>query len=424
MSQTLRNRQVEAGESVWMDIIRHMETIYAQLADSQAELERRADELSEAKELADNIIRSMSDVLITIDSSGTITLVNQAAERLFGFRDEELLGRSLDTLLPVEAQADWRWPNLSRRIRQSGSPHEVETTWQDRHGAAIPVGVSISALRDRWGELMGAVLLVRDLRERKRRIEEVRAKARELERANQELRQLQAELIQAAKMSSLGRLAAGVAHELNNPLGGIMLYSDLLLESMPMDDHRRANVERIAAQAARCQRIVQGLLDYARPAQSAPVPVEVNTVLRETMGILEGQQMFHNIELRWDLAEELPVLMGDRDQLRQAFLNIVLNAVEAMDGKGALTIRSAPGEGEHVVVSISDTGRGIPQEDMEQLFEPFFTTKDSGTGLGLPITYGIVERHNGSIGVESEIGKGTTFHISLGSMKEANSHAH
>jgi len=417
--------QFGGQESVWMEIIQHMESIYGQLADSQAEIERHSRELGDAKELLDNIVSSMSDVLVAVDSSGTISLVNDAAGHLFGFTRDALIGHTLDRLLPGSAKQQWSWRSLSRRIRVQNGLREVETTWQDQRGNLIPVGVTVSALRNRWGELMGGVLVARDLREAKRRIAEARAataaaraKAEELEEANARLKHLQAELIQAAKMSSLGRLAAGVAHELNNPLGGITLYSDLLLEDMPEGDSRRRTVEKIAEQTARCRRIVSALLDFARPADAAARPVDVNTVLRETMSVLEGQEMFHNVEVRRELADDLPPLPGDPDQLRQAFVNIVLNAVEAMDGKGTLSLTSAPAEeGMAVLVTISDTGCGIPQEDIEHLFEPFFTTKDDGTGLGLPITYGIVERHNGTIEVSSEPGQGTTFRLLLRSMK-------
>jgi len=427
MPENPSTEQLDVGESVWVEIIRKMESLYAQLADSQAEIERSARELGDAKELLDNVVQSMNDVLIALDSSGTINLVNDAAERLFGFRREELIGKGMECLVPACAGHQWDWAHLSRRIRGAQTRREVETRWQDSHGTLIPVGVGVSALRNRWGELVGAVLVVRDLRESKRRMAEARAataaaraKARELQRANAELRQLQQELIQAAKMSSLGRLAAGVAHELNNPLGAIMLYADMALEDMPVADERRPFIEKIAEQTARCRRIVSDLLQFARPAEGVARPTDVNSVLEEALSILAGQQIFHNVTVVKELNENLPVLRADRDQLRQAFVNIILNAVEAMEGTGRLTLHSEPGEdGRSVRVSISDSGCGIAREDLEHLFEPFFTRKEDGTGLGLTITYGIVERHGGSIEVESEVGMGTTMRIALRSMSGA-----
>ena len=419
MTERTDTEDLETRESVWMEIIRQMESLYGQLADSQAEIERQTKGLSEAKELLDNVVSSMSEGLIAVDSAGVVTLLNEAIARLFGFGEQELVGQTLDALLPGPSKRKWSWRVLSRRIRAQERPTEEETYWRTCDGTLVPVGVTVSALRDRYGGLIGGVLALRDLRETKRRIAEAQAKAKELQEANAELKLLQKELVQAAKMSSLGRLAAGVAHELNNPLGGIVLYSDLLLEDMEADDPRRVTVEKIARQTARCRRIVSDLLDFARPATSAVRPIDVNSALREAMSVLEGQQMFHNVEVRRNLAGSLPSLRGDPDQIRQVFVNVVLNAVDAMSGEGTLSLASAPSEdGQGVVATVSDTGCGISEADMEHLFEPFFTTKDRGTGLGLSITYRAVERHNGNIEVSSEVGKGTTLRILLRSMQE------
>jgi PAS domain S-box-containing protein len=426
MRDSLRAPAPDAQESVWIEIIRQMESLYAQLAEAQAEIEDHARELAGAKELSDNIIRSMGDSLVVLDAAGNISLVNQSTRRLFGYAEGELIGKPFEVLLPEGSREPWQWRNLRTRIQVHGDLSEAEVTCRDGGGHSIPVGISGAALRDRWGDLIGAVLVVRDLRETKRRIAEVRAamqaaraQAAELEQAYSELRQLQAELVQAAKMSSLGRLAAGVAHELNNPLGSILLYSDLVLEDTPEGDPRRSNLGKISHQATRCRQIVQGLLDFGRPVESTRGPVDVNGVLREAMSILEGQEMCHNVDVRWQLSPELPAIEGDASRLQQAFTNICLNALEAMEGRGALTIESEPGrEPGTVVARVTDTGCGIARVDLDRLFEPFFTRKDDGTGLGLAITYGIIEHHRGEIDVESEPGQGTTFAITLRSMKE------
>jgi two-component system NtrC family sensor kinase len=431
MGKSLQSRSVDAEENVWIQIIRQMESLYAQLADAQSDIEERARQLGEAKELADNIIRSMNDALIVLDAAGRVSMVNAAAARMFGYPEQEMLGMELSALVPEKSAAQWRWPRLRGRIAQEGGSAELETSWQDARGRRIPCGVSGAPLRGRWGDPMGAVLVVRDLREAKRRVAEARAatraaraKTRELEKANAELTQLQAELIQAAKMSSLGRLAAGVAHELNNPLGSILLYSDLVIEDTLPDDARRPNLERIAQQAARCRQIVRGLLDFGRPAETSAGPLDMNAVLRQALNVLDGQQMFHNVEVRWELADALPVIRGDAAQLQQAFTNIVLNGVDAMRGQGTLTLRTAPEpEGDGVQVEIQDTGCGIPPENVPRLFEPFFTTKDDGTGLGLAITYGIVERHHGTVDVASQPGLGTTFRLTIRSMNEGRADA-
>ncbi len=426
MAQSVKSSQADVQESVWIEIIRHMESLYGELAEAQAEVERRAQELSEAKKLTDNVLRSMNDALVVLDSAGRVSMVNHAAEKLFRLREERLLGKEVTVLFAPGSRARWRWSVLRREMQREGWPAEVETHCVDATGAGIPCGVSGAPLQDGWGDIIGAVLVVRDLREAKRRIAEARkatqaatAKARELEKANQEMKLLQAELVQAAKMSSLGQLAAGVAHELNNPLGSILLYSDLILEETPQDDPRRQNLQKVARQAARCREIVRGLLDFARQPQARLSSVDVNALLSETMDVLRGQEMFHNVELVWQLQNDLPPLTADRAQLQQAFTNILLNAVEAMQGRGTLTVATAaePG-GKGVTVRFTDTGCGIPQEDHNRLFEPFFTTRETGTGLGLAVTYGIVERHGGSIEVRSEVGRGTTFVLHLRSMRE------
>ncbi len=392
----------DVQENVWIEIIRKMESIYAQLADSQAEMEKRTQELVEAKELSDNIIRSMSDAVVALDDSGRVTRVNDTVRQLFGFSREDLVGHSLSAFLPEAIQEQWRWGLLRRRVEQEGTFRRIEMDWRSRDGALIPVEVSGSVLRDRFGEVIGAVLVIRDLRELKR---------------------LESELIQAAKMSSLGRLAAGVAHEVNNPLSGILLYGDLLLEDIPKGDKRREHAGKIVELALRCREIVRALLDFARPSVSCTQPVDVGIVLRNVLRVLEPQEMFRNVEVKWDPAGSLPSILGDPTQLQQAFTNIMLNAVEAMQGKGVLTIVTSPeSDGPGVVVRISDTGCGIPEELWDGLFEPFFTTKAGGTGLGLAITYEIVERHKGRIEVQSRVGEGTTFILTLRSIGTVPDH--
>jgi two-component system sensor histidine kinase HupT/HoxJ len=175
MADQTRAEGGDSQETVWIEIVARMEALYAELAGSQEELERKARELGEAKELSDNIIRSMSNGLVALDSAGAITLVNQAAEWLFGFSASDLTGQCLDVLLPEESGQQWRWHNLGQRVRQSGAIRDAETTWRDRRGALIPVSVSCSPLKDVWGGVVGAVLVVRDLRETKRHIAEARA---------------------------------------------------------------------------------------------------------------------------------------------------------------------------------------------------------------------------------------------------------
>jgi two-component system NtrC family sensor kinase len=242
---------------------------------------------------------------------------------------------------------------------------------------------------------------------------EIEKKNKELEAAYEELRKIQNQLIQSEKMRSLGRMAAGVAHEINNPLGGILIYGHLLLEDTDDSDPRQTNIMKIVTEAEKCRNIVKDLLGFARPAVADGEPVNLKVVLENTISLLDGQAIFHNIDIEFESEEVIPGIKGDASQLQQAFTNVILNAVQAMERKGKLTIKLHRQNGNQIIVSISDTGHGISPEHMKKIFEPFFTTKQAGqgTGLGLAITYSIVENHGGKIEVKSEVGKGSTFRI-------------
>jgi signal transduction histidine kinase len=217
-------------------------------------------------------------------------------------------------------------------------------------------------------------------------------------------------------MSSLGRMAASVAHEINNPLGAIVVYSHLLLENTPEDFPGRGNLQKIVREATRCRDIVRGLLDFARPGAGARQTADLNAVVRAAHDLLRGQAVFRQIDVALDLSPTPVETVCDSSQVQQAFTNFLANAAEAINGPGRITIRSwRDASRKTAAVSFTDTGCGIPQADMERIFEPFFTTKQGGhgTGLGLAIAYGIVERHGGTIKVESLPGEGTTFTVHL-----------
>ena len=235
---------------------------------------------------------------------------------------------------------------------------------------------------------------------------------RELQLSHQELEQAQSQLIRTEKLAALGQLSAGVAHEINNPLGTITIYAHLLLKSMEADDPRREDVALIVSEANRAKEIVQGLLSFARETKLRPGLTNVNELLEDVFGLVANQSLFHNIKIKKLFSPNLPTIIADATQLKQVFLNIILNAAQAMEGRGNLTVTTVQ-EKKQIKVKIQDTGPGIPPEIMDKLFSPFFTTKEKGTGLGLAISYGIIERHSGKIDIETKLGKGSTFIISL-----------
>ena len=222
-------------------------------------------------------------------------------------------------------------------------------------------------------------------------------------------------IMESEKLAIVGQLAANVAHELNNPLVGIITYSHLLLEETPASDNATEFLNKIVIQANRCKDIVRGLLDFARQRKPDKTLFNINNLLRQCVSLLENQAIFHNIKVLLDL-DEVPMVILDPSQVERVFMNIILNAAEAMDGKGDLNISSKFDSIEGMVeVQVSDTGPGISEENLEQIFDPFFTTKDvgHGVGLGLAISYGIIREHNGTTTVRSKLGEGTTFTVRL-----------
>jgi len=231
----------------------------------------------------------------------------------------------------------------------------------------------------------------------------------------QELQKVQDQLVHAGKMAALGELAAGVAHEINNPLTGVLTFSSLLLKKVDENHPWRKDLDTIVQQTSRCRNIVKGLLDFARQRKPDKRQWDIQQLLDKTLTLLEKQAPFQNIQIVKEFNTNLPMLFIDADQIQQVFMNILLNAADAMSGKGGtLSIRTGRRDG-MVEVAFTDTGCGIPREHLSKLFDPFFTTKQTGkgTGLGLAISYGIIQSHSGDIKVESEAGKGSTFRIRL-----------
>jgi two-component system NtrC family sensor kinase len=223
-------------------------------------------------------------------------------------------------------------------------------------------------------------------------------------------------IMESDRLALIGQLSANIAHELNNPLQGIVTYSHLLLERIPGDDPTAEPIRKIVVQANRCRDIIRGLLDFSRQRKPDKTVCDVNSVLEQCVGLVQDQALFHNIELTKDYAAGLPMAVIDPSQIERVFMNMIINAAEAMEGGGRLRLstRYDP-EARLIEVEFADTGAGIPEENLDKIFDPFFTTKDArhGTGLGLAISYGIVKVHRGSISVESEVGRGTTFTVRL-----------
>jgi len=256
-------------------------------------------------------------------------------------------------------------------------------------------------------------------------IDQLEENLSQLAQSHAELRETQQQLIQSEKMASVGQLAAGVAHEINNPLGTILLYSHMILEKLEQRDERREELDTIAKEAARCRDIVRGLLDFARQRKLQVENVNLNKILEEVVSLVEAQPSFQKVKVLTTLDPSLPPTGGDPVQLKEVFLNILSNAGEAMPGGGTITVSSRflDGAARQIEVMIRDTGQGIPPENLDKIFMPFYTTKKigQGTGLGLAIAYGIVKMHRGAIEVRSKLGEGTVFWVKLPASAPAQS---
>jgi signal transduction histidine kinase/iron only hydrogenase large subunit-like protein len=236
----------------------------------------------------------------------------------------------------------------------------------------------------------------------------------QLKISHEELENAQRQLIQTEKMASLGQLAAGVAHELNNPLGTIMMFGRILQTELAPNEQWQKDLTLIIQEADRAAKIVKDLLSFSRETKIKPGLVNVNNVIEEALSLLVKQSLFHNIEVERQVDGSLPTTFADPDLLKQVFLNIILNAAQAMEGRGTLTIQTLRLDGNQgIEIRIKDTGKGIPAEHMPRLFDPFFTTKEKGTGLGLSLVYSIVSKHKGAVRAESRLGQGATFIIDL-----------
>ena len=289
----------------------------------------------------------------------------------------------------------------AREIARGDLSHRVEVKSRDEVGAlAESFNLMTDHLREANAEL----------------IEWGKTLEKKVEERTRELREIQDHLVQSEKLASIGKLAAGIAHEINNPLGGILIYGHLILEDTPPNRPQYENLKKIIKETTRCKDIVKGLLDFARPREPETVPTDVADVLEKCLDFTKRQALFQNIRVEKAFGPDLPRVVGDPAQLQQVFMNLILNAAEAMNGQGTLGLRVEvdTGRGE-LVVDFADTGHGIREEHKARLFEPFFTTKEVGlgTGLGLAISYGIIRKHQGTIDVRSEAGKGTVFTVRL-----------
>jgi two-component system, NtrC family, sensor kinase len=351
----------------------------------------KADELERMREFSENILESLNDGLLVLDRDDRVVRWNRRLEELYGIRHEEAVGRRLEQILDA---AFFEILRSGRRESPDGAAiYRVPLASRHTPARRLLVNVATTPLRDMAGAIAGTIVVVEDISARV---------------------QLEEQLQISEKMASIGLLAAGVAHEVNTPLTGISSFVQMLMQGTDPEDPKTQVLEKIERQTFRAAKIVNGLLNLARPAQVDTGPVDVNAVINDVLSLLEHQMRTGRIQVRKELAATAPVVLGIEYKLQQVFLNLFLNARDAMPKGGWLSIvtRSSP---EGAIVEVADTGSGIPVDQLSRIYDPFFTTKEigKGTGLGLSITYGIVQEHGGTITCDSSMGQGTRFTLTL-----------
>jgi PAS domain S-box-containing protein len=364
--------------------------IALQNASLYARLEEKIGEFERLKEFNENIVESINVGILALDLDDRIESWNAQMEAMYALSRAEAIGQSLRDVFPmefIEALEGFR--------NEQGVHHLYKFRLTTRAGELRSVNIAIAPLLSRDFVSVGRIILVDDITERVT---------------------LEAQLAQADKLSSIGLLAAGVAHEINTPLAVISSYAQMLSKQLRSDARLSVVMDKITQQSFRAAEIANGLLNFSRTSTTEFRETDLNQVIRDTLSLLEHQFKTAQIDVDLDLAEQLPLIHGNPGKLQQVFLNLLLNAKDAMPGGG--TLRVATLANGHVEAQVADSGSGIAPEHLKRIYDPFFTTKTTprpgdrrGTGLGLSVSYGIIQEHAGKIHVESAIGAGTTFHL-------------
>jgi PAS domain S-box-containing protein len=356
-------------------------------------LEQKASEIARLKDFSENIVESLNVGVLAVDLEGTVEAWNSRMEQVFGVPRDAAVGQPLGSLLPAE---------LASEIASRDDQEQITGIYKHRlqhQGRSLILNVSITPLVGKSGERIGRLLLFDDVTQRER---------------------MEEQMSQTEKLTSLGLLAAGVAHEVNTPLAVISNYIQMLAKEMPDGDPRHSIIEKIVKQTFRASEIVNNLLNFSRTGAGELADVDLNRLVEETLSLVAHPLKTSQIRVVKQLSDGLPPVRGSANKLQQVFLNLFLNARDAMPTGGMLEVRTAAHNGS-VEIEVVDTGNGIPREHIHKIFDPFFTTKATGrgTGLGLSVSYGIIKEHAGRIDVRSTPGRGTSFHVEFPAVRKA-----
>jgi len=338
-----------------------------------------------------SIIQNYSDAVIALDNDYKIFFWNKGAERIFGYTAEEMLGKTVDPIIPQElrekGELEWLFEETLRR----GYIENYETERITKDGRRIIVNLSRSLIKDESGEILGSIAIVKDV-----------TKVKELEKQIQH----------SDKLALIGQIAAGIAHEIGTPLNVISGNAEYIMMEMGEDNPYKEELETIISQAERIANLIKQLLEFARPRKPNYTKVDVNKEIAHVVELLRHQFEKSNIKLNLKFSNDLPYIWADCSQIHQVFLNIIVNAIQAINENGLIEIETFAKDG-YVNIKFKDNGVGILPEHLDKIFEPFFTTKEAGkgTGLGLAVSKRIMDEHRGKIEVESTPGKGTIFTV-------------
>ena len=350
--------------------------------------------LSRIKAFSDHVVENLPIGLLALDHQGRIAAFNNSAKSILGLSARQVIGAEAGRKIPVE---------LMEEIKKSKNRDDIiekEIECKTTEGKMVPLEIGAGSLKDENGLFLGNILLFKDLTE---------------------VRALRKEVARSQRLASVGRLAAGVAHEIRNPLSSIKGFATYFKERYPdkPDDQQTANI--MIQEVDRLNRVVGQLLEFARPISIKPRRISLQALLKDSIKLIEDRAAEKNISIQTRYGVQIDEGWGDPDRINQILLNLYLNAIDAMDSGGELKVRlSSDADGRHFSITVSDTGCGIRAEDLSQIFDPYFTTKSSGTGLGLAIAHNVVEAMGGRIKVKSDPGKGTTFRITLPFAKNQN----
>ena len=367
---------------------------------------RLESEAQKSNTFLQNVIQSTVDGIVVVDTKGNVLIFNEGMERLTGFSSDEIINQGhLSSFYDIDIAKENMSKMRSENFGPTGQLNPTSMNIKTKTGEEIPVTLSASIITID-GKEVGSVGIFTDMRE----ILEMR---KNLEEAH-------FQLVQSEKIASVGRMAAGVAHEINNPLSGIMIYAELIKKNLMSSEAENkqdiVDIQEIIDQTLRCKKIVSDLLEFSRQAVGKVSSFSVEDLINKSLNLLINQALFQNVGVIKEIEDHMPSIAGDIGQLQQVFTNLFINAADAMEGKGQLKITAGfDRKKEFFIIKISDTGPGIPDDLKDKIFDIFFTTKPvgKGTGLGLSITKNIIQLHGGNIMVNSKPGKGTVFTIEL-----------